>query len=165
MDSKTIEQLLERYWRCDTTLEEEARLRAFFARGDVPQHLLRYKALFVYQDLLHGAHLGDDFDARMLALVEPEKPVVVEAKRISMRSRLMPLFKAAATVAVVLLLGGVAQRTFFADQGRTVVATDTVRQQAGNAPSAALTGEKYEQQLLDSLEQAQERQLVREKNE
>ena len=82
-----------------------------------------------------------------------------------MRSRLMPLFKAAATVAVVLLLGGVAQRTFFADQGQTVVATDTVRQQAGNAPSAALTGEKYEQQLLDSLEQAQERQLIREKNE
>ena len=33
MDSKTIEQLLERYWRCDTTLEEEARPACFLRKG------------------------------------------------------------------------------------------------------------------------------------
>ena len=51
MDCKYIEQLLERYWQCETSLEEEAQLRAFFNGSDVPEHLLRYKDLFVSQQL------------------------------------------------------------------------------------------------------------------
>lgn len=44
MDSEHIEQLLERYWKCETSLEEEAQLRAYFAEaGNIPAHLLRYK--------------------------------------------------------------------------------------------------------------------------
>ena len=31
MDYKYIEQLLERYWQCETTLQEENILRAFFS--------------------------------------------------------------------------------------------------------------------------------------
>ncbi len=64
MDSKYIEQLLERYWQCETSLEDEAELRAFFSGSDVPKHLLRYKDLFVYQQLQQEVHLGEDFDAR-----------------------------------------------------------------------------------------------------
>lgn len=60
MDSKYIEQLLERYWQCETSLEEEAQLRTFFMEGDVPGHLLRYKDLFVYQQLQQEEHLGAD---------------------------------------------------------------------------------------------------------
>ena len=43
MDYKDIEQLLERYWQCETSIEEEATLRDFFSKEDVPAHLLRYK--------------------------------------------------------------------------------------------------------------------------
>ena len=32
MDYKYIEQLLERYWKCETTLEEEEILRMFFSQ-------------------------------------------------------------------------------------------------------------------------------------
>ena len=67
MDSKYIEQLLERYWQCETSLEEEAQLRTFFMEGDVPGHLLRYKDLFVYQQLQQEEHLGADFDSDMTA--------------------------------------------------------------------------------------------------
>ena len=70
MDCKYIEQLLERYWQCETSLEEEAQLRAFFNGSDVPEHLLRYKDLFVYQQLQQEVGLGADFDARVLAEVE-----------------------------------------------------------------------------------------------
>ena len=70
MDSKYIEQLLERYWQCETSLEEEAQLRAFFSEDNVPEHLLRYKNLFVYQQLQQKVHLGEDFDARVLAEIE-----------------------------------------------------------------------------------------------
>ena len=46
MDYRYIEQLLERYWRCETTLQEEEILRTFFSQDDIPAGLERYKALF-----------------------------------------------------------------------------------------------------------------------
>lgn len=112
MDCKYIEQLLERYWQCETSLEEESRLRAFFSKEDVPAHLLRYKDLFVYQQVQQEEGLGEDFDAKVLAQVEAP---VVKARRLTLRRRFMPLFKAAAAVAVILLLGNVVQHSFFAD--------------------------------------------------
>lgn len=149
MDFKYIEQLLERYWQCETSLEEEAQLRAFFSGSNVPRHLLRYKDLFVYQQLQQEEHLGEDFDARVLAQIEVP---VVKAKRLTLAARLMPLFKAAAVVAVVLSLGNTMQHSFFADV-KEVAAADTIGKQI-SAPSVALSVEKVatrEKQLLDSL--------------
>ncbi len=138
MDSKYIEQLLERYWQCETSLEDEAELRAFFSGSDVPKHLLRYKDLFVYQQLQQEVHLGEDFDARVLAEVEVP---VVKAKRLTLAARFMPLFKAAAVVAVVL------------SDVEEVAATDTIGKQI-SAPSVALSGDvpvSHEKQVMDSL--------------
>lgn len=149
MDFKYIEQLLERYWQCETSLEEEAQLRAFFSGSNVPRHLMRYKDLFVYQQLQQEEHLGEDFDARVLAQIEVP---VVKAKRLTLAARLMPLFKAAAVVAVVLSLGNAMQHSFFADV-KEVAAADTIGKQI-SAPSVALSVEKAatrEKQLLDSL--------------
>ena len=133
MDFKYIEQLLERYWQCETSLEEEAQLRTFFTEEDVPEHLSRYKDLFVYQQLQQEEHLGADFDARVLAEIEAP---VVKARRMTLTARFMPLFKAAAAVAVVLSLGNVMQHSFI------------------SAPSVALSGDRaatHEKQILDSL--------------
>ena len=47
MDYKYIEQLMERYWRGETSLEEEDILRAFFSQDNVPAELLCYRSLFV----------------------------------------------------------------------------------------------------------------------
>ena len=141
MDFKYIEQLLERYWQCETSLEEEAQLRTFFTEEDVPEHLSRYKDLFVYQQLQQEEHLGADFDARVLAEIEAP---VVKARRMTLTARFMPLFKAAAAVAVVLSLGNVMQHSFFAD---------TIGKQI-SAPSVALSGDRaatHEKQILDSL--------------
>ena len=113
MDCKYIEQLLERYWQCETSLEEESELRLFFSSEEVPAHLLRYKDLFVYQQIQQEVGLSEDFDARVLAQVEAP---VVKARRLTPVGRFMPLFKAAAVIAVMLSLGNVAQHTFFADE-------------------------------------------------
>ena len=102
MDYKYIEQLLERYWECKTTLQEEAILKAFFSQEDVPAELQQYKALFTFE-LQKEETLGDDFDARILEKIQPT------AKTVTLTSRLMPLFKAAAIVAIVLTLGNAAQ--------------------------------------------------------
>lgn len=160
MDSEYIEQLLERYWQCETSLEEEARLRAFFSGNDVPGHLLRYKDLFVYQQLQQEVHLGEDFDARVLAEVEVP---VVKAKRLTLASRFMPLFKAAAVVAVVLSLGNVMQHSFFSDV-EEVAATDTIGKQI-SAPSVALSGDattSREKQVMDSLNRMDKKLEIKE---
>lgn len=111
MDYKYIEQLLERYWQCETSIEEESKLRSFFTQEEVPAHLLPYRNLFVYQQVQQEVGLGDDFDARILAQVEAP---VVKAKRLTLVSRFMPLFKSAAVIALILSLGNVAQHSFFA---------------------------------------------------
>lgn len=106
MDYKYIEQLLERYWQCETTLQEEIILRSFFAQQEVPVWLLKYKALFD-ATTQKETPLGEDFDKRILSLTENRK--AVKARTISLTQRLMPLFKAAAVVAIVLTLGNAAQ--------------------------------------------------------
>lgn len=113
MDYKVIEQLLERYWQCETSLEEESKLRSFFLLEEVPAHLLRYKDLFAYQQIQQEVGLSGDFDARILAQVEAP---VVKARHLTLVGRFMPLFKAAAVVALMLSLGNVAQHTFFAEE-------------------------------------------------
>jgi len=116
MDYKYIEQLVERYFECQTTLKEEEILRAFFSQEDVPARLLRYKALFSYeQNSLNEEVLGDDFDAKILSMIE-EEPETVKAKTISFSQRLIPLFKAAAIVAIILTLGNAAQMPYQENQ-------------------------------------------------
>ncbi|MBK8921196.1 MAG: hypothetical protein IPM81_06740 [Saprospirales bacterium] len=44
--SSDIQELLERYWEGDTTLEEERRLKAFFASGQAPAEFQREAQLF-----------------------------------------------------------------------------------------------------------------------
>lgn len=155
MDSKHIEQLLERYWQCETSLQEEAELRTFFAGENIPEHLLRYRDLFIYQQLQQDEHLGEDFDKRILALTE-EVPVV-KARRISLTRRFMPLFKAAATLALVLTMGNIMQHSFFYNV-QEVAAADTIGQQI-NAPSVAQSAETFDKLLIDSLKHIEKEEL------
>ena len=105
MDYKYIEQLLERYWECETSLEEEQILRTFFRQEEIPAHLLPYKSLFAYEENAKHVALDDDFDQRILAKVEPQK---VKVRHMSLRRQFAPLYKAAAVIAVVLSLSTVA---------------------------------------------------------
>ncbi|MBO5580010.1 MAG: pyruvate ferredoxin oxidoreductase [Prevotella sp.] len=111
MDYKYIEQLLERYWAAETTLEEEGILRAFFSQKEIPAELEQYRDLFVYETKeMEERHLGDEFDERILAMIKEESQTTVKAREISLKQRLMPLFKAAAVVAIILTIGGAMQR-------------------------------------------------------
>lgn len=158
MDYKDIEQLLERYWQCETSVEEESILRNFFSKEDLPAHLLCYKNLFVYQQAQQEVGLGEDFDARILAQVEVP---IVKAKRLTLTSRFVPLFKAAAVIVLILSLGNVMQRSFSGeDEG--ILATDTIGKQV-TSPSVALSSEvKSDQALADSLAKINRVQVLQE---
>jgi hypothetical protein len=106
MDYKYIEQLLERYWKGETTLQEETILKAFFSQPDIPENLRKYCDLFAYETEKADA-LGDDFDARILAMVGQQE--AKKARVVSFTHRLMPLFRAAAVVAIILTIGNAAQ--------------------------------------------------------
>lgn len=103
MDYKYIEQLVDNYFKCETTLEEEQILRTFFAQDcdKVPEALRRYRPLF--KALQQDSQLGDDFTRRVLDMTEGVPHV--KARTVSLTERLRPLLRAAAVVAVVLALG------------------------------------------------------------
>ena len=108
MDYKYIEQLMERYWNAETTLEEESILRTFFRQENIPAEMEPMRALFA--DEASHQTLDDDFDARMLQMVNEEgAPKSIKAREVTLTQRLMPLFKAAAVVAIILTLGGALQ--------------------------------------------------------
>ena len=106
MDYKYIEQLLERYFQCETTLKEEEILRSFFSQEDVPVWLTKYQTLFTYEAQKEQL-LDEDFDERILTMIEQGEPV--KARVVTLAQRFMPLFKAVAIVAIILTLGNAAQ--------------------------------------------------------
>jgi len=112
MDYKYIEQLLERYWECQTTLEEEAILRSFFSQADIPASLLPYRDLFLAEEELGEEHLGEDFDKRVLAAIEPQQQSQATVTKITFAQRLRPLYQSAAVVAILLTIGMAAQQGF-----------------------------------------------------
>lgn len=66
MESQRLNELLERYWNCETTLEEEQELRAYFRRGDVPEQWKDIAALFRYFDSQQEKTITDaSFDQRL----------------------------------------------------------------------------------------------------
>lgn len=111
MDYKYIEQLLDRYFESGTTLAEERILKAFFSQHDVPSHLVQYADLFDYtsEQCEHSDTLGKDFDARVLQRLQQTKDapeIHVKMQRINAFDRLRPLWRSAAAVAIVALVGG-----------------------------------------------------------
>ena len=126
MDYKYIEQLLERYFAAETSLEEEHILRAFFSQKDVPAALEQYRALFACQATEREDEvLGADFDARIMEMISEQdsmaetRHIVVKARPLHISQRLMPLFKAAAVVAIFLTLGQAAQKPWDASWNST----------------------------------------------
>ncbi len=133
MDYKYIEQLLERYFNCETTLSEEEILRTFFSQKDVPIGLLKYKDLFCYEYQNKKLEtLSEDFDKRLTAIIEEPKPI--KAHRMTIPQRLMPLFKAAAIVAIFLTLQNAFQVAFKQDVSQDD--TNSIQQTSSGKPVA-----------------------------
>lgn len=137
MDYKYIEQLIEKYWACETSCEEEQILRFFFRQKEIPSHLMRYKSLFVYQSEEKEIKLGSDFDKKILAQIE--KPVVM-AKHISFSRRFMPLFKAAVLMIFLFSMGSIVKHSVGESKHDIVYVYDQYRDNACD-PQVAYEGD------------------------
>lgn len=62
MDSKQAEELLEKYWRCETSLEEEQQLKEFFQHGQADDSLREAAPLFQYFAVEKNKTLQENFE-------------------------------------------------------------------------------------------------------
>ena len=119
----------------------------FFSQEDIPASLLPYRHLFVYEQNEKDMDvLGDDFDQRVLNLIQEDEPV--KARVITMRHRLMPLFKAAAVVAIFLTLGNAMQVAFSDDDVHQVSPGTAAIDKPKSGPSVA----KADSLMSDTLQ-------------
>jgi hypothetical protein len=100
MDAKQVSQLLERYFHGETSLQEEAQLRNFFAQEKVPDELRPYQPLFQFFGQEQTRTTSSRFDQQ---LQQEAARIPVQQGR---RRRLFPLFKKLAVAALFVLALG-----------------------------------------------------------
>lgn len=59
MDSSELKSLLDKYWNCETTLEEENALRTYFRSGNIPDEWKETAILFRYFEESKKKSLND----------------------------------------------------------------------------------------------------------
>ncbi len=75
MDSKKIEELLNKYWNCETSLEEEQQLKKYFQGEGIPEQWKETGSLFRYFELQKKKSLRNeaDFDNTLLTRINKNK--------------------------------------------------------------------------------------------
>jgi hypothetical protein len=80
MEYQVVKNLIERYFRGETTLEEEASLREYFRAGPVDERCREYAALFRWMSREQDRQLEDQRAGDMFRQLEP-----TGGKTVSMR--------------------------------------------------------------------------------
>jgi hypothetical protein len=75
MEQAKIKALLERYWRAETSLEEEQRLADYFLQAGTDPALRPLQNLFQWREEEAQVRAPGDFDNRMLQRISAEEPV------------------------------------------------------------------------------------------
>ena len=78
MDSRKLEELVKKYWDCETSLEEEQQLREYFCGKDVPEQWRETASLFRYFDEQKNKSVEVDFNTETQSQVReikvPQQP-------------------------------------------------------------------------------------------
>ena len=73
MDSEKIDELLNKYWNCETSLEEEQQLQTYFRDSSVPDSLKETANLFRYFEEQKQKSLADvSFDKEVIRKISPK---------------------------------------------------------------------------------------------
>lgn len=97
MDSKHAQELLQKYWNCETSLEEEHQLREYFRSEEIPEPLKDTASLFNYFEAQKQKAVDTHFEESVITqLKHPEK----RGKMVQLMNNSMRI---AAGVAVLLV--------------------------------------------------------------
>lgn len=94
MDSKRLEELLQRYWEAETSLEEEQELRNYFCNEPIPAQWKEASTLFHYFEKQRQLTVRGNFEDSVVSRINAPKGRMMTLVQISLRI--------AAGVAVVL---------------------------------------------------------------
>lgn len=76
MDYNQLETLIKKYWDCETSLEEEERLREWFRTHEVPERFKETASLFSYFDEQKQKATDKQFEARVIKKLESKGKTV-----------------------------------------------------------------------------------------
>jgi hypothetical protein len=87
MDSKKIEELLNKYWNCETSLEEEQQLREYFKGAQIPTQFQEAAPLFQYFEASKKKSLDEQgFDEGIIKKIgQPRKGKIIRMVYNTMR--------------------------------------------------------------------------------
>lgn len=113
---KDIEDLVTRFFECKTTTQEEQMLRDYFQNEEIPESLRAYKDLFCEIKEEAEVSLPADFEERVQERIKKQKNrLPFKARIVSLNRSLSPLYKAVASVALVITVG-VASGNYWSSQ-------------------------------------------------
>ena len=118
MDYNKIKILLEKYWNCETTLEEESLLQDYLSGADIPEDLKEFTPLFQYYKTQRAEKVSEDFEDRVLNEIESKQ-------KKGKRRHLHIYYKAAAAVILILFFVTIHQRFIDVREKASVVVQDT----------------------------------------
>ena len=100
MNSEEIHSLLEKYWSCETSLQEEKELQAFFSDSDLAEEFRQYIPLFSFIREEQSVTLSDGFSERLQNVLDAEE----KERYITIRI-FRPLLRIAVSVLLVIGMG------------------------------------------------------------
>lgn len=99
MEIEQIDNLLEKYWNCETSLEEEQLLHRFFSESDMPDKYRDVAPLFLYKNRAQAEKLSAGFDEKLNQKIEERQKRYITIKLFA------PALKVAAVIALILTVG------------------------------------------------------------
>lgn len=118
MDYSKIKILLEKYWNCETTVEEESLLKEYFSGTDIPEDLKEFTPLFQYYKSQKAVRVSEEFEERVIREIESKE-------KKGKRRYLHIYYKAAAAVILILFFVTIHQRFIAVREKATVIVQDT----------------------------------------
>lgn len=123
MDLERVKILLERYWNCVSTIEEEEELKTFFNSSEVPEDLVESANLFKYYQTQKQATLDTKFDNEIIEKIKEQKSPVVRKLNLSFQNYM----RVAAVILVVLTASFVFRMEFWQDEPPPTLLVDTYK--------------------------------------
>lgn len=122
MDLNRVEILLERYWNCVSTVEEENELKTLFNSTDVPDELKDSATLFKYFTQQRQATLNEKFNEDIIEKIKLQKSPTIR----KMNSRFRNYMRVAAAVLVILAASFIFRMEYWqGDKPKMLLVEDT----------------------------------------
>ena len=138
MELLKMNELLEKYWKGETTLEEEAQLRRYFREEEPPEPLRHVAALFRHYQV--QPRLDARFDERLKPHLNEDKPVPM-----------WPTLLKTAAVVAIFLLGALWVKHTYVDESQASASVAAVTQDTYEDPEQAYEEAKQALLLVSSL--------------